>query len=111
MSYFKINRCLLLSLLLPITNLNGFVHLQPTTTFEVIYKRTGCSTSHHSAYNSFCHSKLKPAAIRACVKKGFSGNVEEIAGSYEYDSGDAGNCSSAPGKFISYVCSSLFQCK
>lgn len=100
---------LLLTLFFSIFFTTSQLGISAESIVETTYQKSGCSTHPASAYNQTCHSKLKPIAIRKCVAKGFS-QSEEIEGSYEFDSGTGGACSTTAGNFISFACTALFKC-
>jgi hypothetical protein len=80
-------------------------------TVQMSYDDAGCSDSLASSYDDYCHSKLHRGAVRFCLNKGYSGEVDEIFDSYDFDGGNGDACSTTSGRYISYACLANYRCR
>jgi hypothetical protein len=70
---------------------------------EISFDAVGCSDSSASDYNNFCHKKLHKGAMRLCIEKGYSGEVQELENFCDFDDEDGNQCSTTSGRYISFA--------
>lgn len=90
--------------------LSESAHADASPAIQLSYHDAGCSDAAANSYNDFCHAKLRKGAVQHCLSKGYSGQIEEIEDSYDFDGADGDRCSTTSGRYISFACISYYRC-